>query len=322
MQKHWSTREVRAPQRQAYWVDAVCDTYVQLDCEVPKGAERLSGVIDADVLATLGFSRVTASAQAVKRTPEKIAHAVDDYFLVSVQSSGHGAITQDGRVAMLAPGDFALYDSTRPYELRFEDAFQQFVVRFPARALREKLKSPERITACTVSGQRGAGRLFSNMVRSVAADLAALEPGSMAAVAEGIESVLVGCLSAVPGAGPLPSSNALVFHRERIKAFAQRRLTDPALDIHQIAAHLNLSPSTVHRAFEGEPVSLSRWIWLQRLEGARRDLADPAQAARSVTEIAFAWGFNDAAHFSRSFRSHYNCAPRDLRVAHGARIKR
>lgn len=314
MQKHWSTNEVRAPHRQAYWVDAVCDTYVQLDCEVPKGAERLSGVIDADALATLGFSRVTASAQAVRRTPEKIAHAVDDYFLVSVQSSGNGAITQDGRVAMLGAGDFALYDSTRPYELRFEDAFQQYVIRFPARALREKLKSPERLTACTISGGRGAGRLFVNMIRSVAADLNNLEPGSTAAVAESIESILVGCLSAMPGAEPLPSSNALTFHRERIKAFAQRRLRDPELDVHQIAAHLQLSPSTVHRAFEDEPTSLSRWIWLQRLEGARRDLADPAQAARSVTEIAFAWGFNDAAHFSRSFRNHYNCAPRDLRA--------
>jgi len=29
----------------------------------------------------------------------------------------------------------------------------------------------------------------------------------------------------------------------------------------------------------------------------RRDLSDPAHAARHISDIAFAWGFNDLAHF-------------------------
>ena len=32
---------------------------------------------------------------------------------------------------------------------------------------------------------------------------------------------------------------------------------------------------------------LSAWIWSQRLNAARRDLCDPALAARSVSQIAF-----------------------------------
>ena len=66
---------------------------------------------------------------------------------------------------------------------------------------------------------------------------------------------------------------------------------------------LRLSPSNVHRAFAGEPLSLSGWIWAQRLDGARRDLCDPVLLRRSISEIAFDWGYNDAAHFSRAFRA-------------------
>ena len=78
---------------------------------------------------------------------------------------------------------------------------------------------------------------------------------------------------------------------------------------------LRLSPSTLHRAWQGEPCSIAEWIWAQRLDAARRDLCDPAQRGRSVSAIAFSWGFNDAAHFSRAFRARFGCAARDLRGA-------
>lgn len=53
----------------------------------------------------------------------------------------------------------------------------------------------------------------------------------------------------------------------------------------------------------------------QRPDLARRELSDPLHASRSVSDIAFACGFNDAAHFSRSFRARFGCAPRVLRPA-------
>jgi len=52
----------------------------------------------------------------------------------------------------------------------------------------------------------------------------------------------------------------------------------------------------------------------RRLDATRRDLCDPALAARSISEIAFAWGFNDAAHFSRAFRARFGRSPRELRA--------
>jgi len=51
------------------------------------------------------------------------------------------------------------------------------------------------------------------------------------------------------------------------------------------------------------------------LDAARRDLCDPGLAASSVSRIAFSWGFNDAAHFSRAFRARFGCSPRELRAA-------
>ncbi|MDH4393235.1 MAG: helix-turn-helix domain-containing protein [Aquabacterium sp.] len=53
---------------------------------------------------------------------------------------------------------------------------------------------------------------------------------------------------------------------------------------------------------------------MQRLDACRRDLADVRLAERSVSALAFSWGFNDAAHFSRSFREQFGQSPRAWRA--------
>jgi len=181
MSRTISTDTVAARQRLAFWTDLVCDTYVQLECNPPQGGDRIDGEIVADELASLQLSRVTATAQLVKRTPALIARASEDHFLVSIQTQGRGVISQDGRHAVLGPGDFALYDSTRPYQLTFDDNFQQFVLKLPGPTLRTALRDTERLTATTVRGDRGAGHLMIGMIRTLAADIGALAPESAAA---------------------------------------------------------------------------------------------------------------------------------------------
>ncbi|HSB24801.1 MAG TPA: helix-turn-helix domain-containing protein [Burkholderiaceae bacterium] len=309
------TTQAVDPSRQlAYWTEMVCDTYVQLDCDAAADARTIEGEIAVDQLATLQLSRVTATAQHVRRTPARIARASEDYFLVSIQSQGSGAVVQDGRSALLAPGDFALYDSTRPYELHFDRPFQQYVLKLPGPTLRTALRDTNRFTATSVSGARGAGHLMINMIRTLAADIDTLAPASAVAVADSVTQILIAGLSALPAARQPALSHLTALHREQIKACVRTRLREPGLSVASIAAQLRLSPSTLHRAWLGEPCSLADWIWAQRLDAARRDLCDPTLDARSVSEIGFSWGFNDAAHFSRAFRARFGCAPSELRA--------
>jgi AraC-like DNA-binding protein len=314
MHRLWSTDIVEARDRLSYWIEAVCNTYVQLECDTPQRDRVFNGTIEANRLATLGLSRVTSSPQWVRRTPQKIARATEDYFLVSIQTKGRGKIVQDGRIADLAPGDFALYDSTRPYELIFEEPFQQHVLQLPGAVLRGRLRDTETLTARKVCGDRGAGHLMIGMINTLAADIDTLESGSVAAIAESVENILVAGLCSLPGTADPAVSQLTAYHRDQIKTYVLRHLRDPQLSVQAIAAHLRLSPSTIYRAFASEPISLNSWIWNQRLDGAKRDICDPALAGRTITEIVFGWGFNDAAHFSRIFRARFGCSARELRA--------
>jgi len=55
--------------------------------------------------------------------------------------------------------------------------------------------------------------------------------------------------------------------------------------------------------------TLERSIWSQRLDACERVLRDPRSAGRTITDIAYAFGFSDAAHFSRSFQRRFGAAP-------------
>jgi len=61
-------------------------------------------------------------------------------------------------------------------------------------------------------------------------------------------------------------------------------------------------------------LSVSDWIRVQRLAHCKDDLANPLLDRKSITEIAFFWGFNDSAHFSRAFRQEFGMSPRRFRT--------
>lgn len=52
----------------------------------------------------------------------------------------------------------------------------------------------------------------------------------------------------------------------------------------------------------------------RRLDGAARDLRDPARCGRDIGRIAFDWGFSDLSHFTRRFKQRFGMRPRDWRA--------
>src|SRR5207245_7988642 len=71
-------------------------------------------------------------------------------------------------------------------------------------------------------------------------------------------------------------------------------------------------PLSLHDAL---PIcSVADWIRERRLRQCHSDLSDPHLRRKSITEIAFFWGFNDSAHFSRSFKEKFGICPRVFRT--------
>lgn len=322
LQSRWSTQHISPHGRRDFWIEAISDAFVPLDCASDGPPEQFYGAIDARRLDMLTLSLVQSCGQRVVRTGDQIARNGQDMFLVSLQLRGEATIIQEARSAALLPGDFALYDSTRPYELVFSGEFEQIVLAMPGALLRNRIGDAETLTARTIEGRRGIGQLFCGMVTPLVRNFDALPAPSIAALSASIENILIAGLASLdPSSRATACASQAMLRRDRIKAYVTENLRNPSLNVDLIAASLRVAPSTVHRSFVGEPTSLNSWIWARRLDNARSELCDPRLAHRTITDIAFGWGFNDTAHFSRAFRNRFGCAPRDLRadrLGHGA----
>src|SRR5882757_3733615 len=147
------------PQRRlAVWQDIVCDTFVGLDCRSDMD-EAFWGSVSQSMVGPVTCTRVDSCAQRVFRTPSRIARASEDFVLVALGNSGVNGVYQDGREAKVAAGQFVIYDTTRPYELRFDDSFSQTIFQMPRKLLQQRIGSFDALTATTFSSDRPLERL-------------------------------------------------------------------------------------------------------------------------------------------------------------------
>jgi AraC-like DNA-binding protein len=103
--------------------------------------------------------------------------------------------------------------------------------------------------------------------------------------------------------------------RDRVKSFIRHHVRESSLSIDDIARTFNCTKRYLHKVFSDDERSLNRFIWDLRLDRCSRDLANPGLLDRSITEIAFGWGFRNTPHFSRQFRQRFGVSPSAYRAA-------
>jgi AraC-like DNA-binding protein len=298
--------------RLALWQDIVCDVFVGLDCKSDLGSAFRGSVTQA-ALGKAVCSEVCSDRQHVFRTPSRIARSDQDFVLMALGNRGDGGVAQDGRETVVHPGEFTLYDTTRPYELKFNSTFTQTIFKVPREMLQRRLGGTEALTAMSFGADVPLERLAYDFVFRLCQSADRLAPDNAAALSEQAVDLLAMALSERLGRMSLPSSthrSALIY---RLKAHVRAHLADPDLSLPDTAAALGISPRYVNDLLADEETSFQRYVLAERLARCRRDLASPMLVHRHISEIAFAWGFNDLSHFGRVFRERFGMSPRDFR---------
>ena len=293
--------------------EAVSHTFVPLLAET--GDENsFTGAVTHNELGSLLFADVTAGPHVVRRNSRLIRRADPECYKLTLQLAGTAMITQDDRQAVMAPGDLTLYDTTRPYELRFDGPFRMIVLMFSRSLLQVPQAAVRSLTGHRIPGDNGLGMLIgpfvSGLMRRVDTTAAPADRPLCDAVLDMLAAALVDELATGSAAPNGPRQTVLL---QRIKSYIDDELGDPDLGPASVAVAHHISPRYLRKLFEGEGDSVARWIRSRRLEQCRRDLGRPELCDKSVSALAGRWGFTDAAHFSRLFKSTYGQPPREYR---------
>lgn len=288
--------------------DAVSRTFVPLLAEPSRPVDAFGCRLRSSEVGLLQISEVEATPHVVRRD------ACDDpgYLKLGVQLAGSAILRQDGRSTTLVAGDFALYDTARPYELEFHDDYTMVVLMFRRSLLRLPAAELETRTARTLRSVGGAGALLGPLLDGVARECRDDAPAGGGHVCDAVLSLLAATLAA-PAAYEPRSGDRLATLRESAKAYIEHHLSDPGLDVARVAQAHHVSPRYLQKAFANELESVAGHIRVRRLERCGADLADPAEL-RSAAAVGAHWGFCDPGHFSRAFRAHFGVPPGEYRA--------
>ncbi|AUH42628.1 AraC family transcriptional regulator [Streptomyces sp. CMB-StM0423] len=319
--------EVPAPDRFSHWTNRMCSR-MEGFCALEPGGERWDGTGFLAEELEIGLGEVQVAARRLSPVNVRRASADADVgddayqFLMPLQGSLH--TDWDGRTGVCRPGGMYFHDGTRlnGFDCRPPDAcgtFDALVVTIPKERLTLPAGSLRRLVGRELPGDQGPGALLAGAVGHVLSSADVYRPTDTArlgtAVLDLVHAHLAHQLEALTpeSLDPEHRRHALLV---RVVDFMRHHLEDPELTPQSVADAHHVSVSYLHRIFRahtGGRETVAGWIRRQRLEHARRDLADPVLAAVPVHRIAARWGYIHAAAFTRNFRAAYGVTPREYR---------
>jgi AraC-like DNA-binding protein len=310
-----STDDIAEKERFDYWRDVISREYANLEVRATGALERFSGRAAHMNVGSAAIREVTAgpTPHIGLRTPQAIARAEEQYFVVTVVVDGNGAIVQGERVAVLGPGDLTLHDLSRPVTIQFERGFHMYVLHFPHTLMQAVFPQAFAATVLTVSGRDTAAGLVRPLCDQLFRSAGTASPGAQQHLATAAMELVSGSLADLTSqtiGAPMRTA-----HLVRARQHIEQHLWDPELSVEAIAGAVFISSRYLRAIFQDSGTTVSRYLMERRLDRALHDLADPGVAHVSVADIAARLGFKSAGHFATTFKAKFGMSPREHRRA-------
>jgi AraC-like DNA-binding protein len=308
----FSTSFVHARDRVDYWREEASKVLVAHQFSTPIG-HAFEGVIEAGALGSLAASIFDCNECSGARTLDCLRRGYIDELLLSVQLEGSLALYQDGRDAVVETGDVLLVDPRRPFHVNVPKHTRSFVVKVPRSEMRARLGEVTMLTAQPIKPEGPVGALASNFFSMLAPRTAELdEPMGNKVAQQAFDLVALAFESEVMDRrAKLSSARATTLLR--LKAIIEARLCDPELKPAVAASAAGISVRYANALLAQEDTSLERFIMFRRLQHCYQALSDPTQSLRTVSDIAYSYGFSDVSHFARRFKAEFGCSPSECR---------
>jgi AraC family transcriptional activator of tynA and feaB len=312
MMKLFSTGDVHPRDRFDYWHSVACNNLVG-HSSTPECRQTFAAEIETGMLADIELVLFENSPMNVARTAKHIAQSQGDELFVCRQAAGLLALEQDGRQLVLGAGDVTLLDPLLPYGARFSGGSKLLVVKVPRRELAARIGKIREMIAIALKPSEAGHRWTSSSLAMLPNVAGRMTPAAEEVAKNQIlDLIAVSLLNARGSLGPCISSARSVALLN-VRAVIESRLSDPHLNATSVAQAAGVSIRYANALLAEENSSIMRLVLAMRLARCRQALEDPLQDNRTVSEIAYGWGFSDMTHFGRRFKAMYDVSPRDYR---------
>src|SRR4030081_1261055 len=302
-----------APKRQIQcWTDALTDLCGHFDVD-PMESSSFEGRVNYTSVSRLKLCQIEASQHRIAQTVSRAKASQHPYVKILFQTHGISYFEQSGRHIEVMPGDCLAYDVSCPHTIVSPSLTRHEIVIVPKELLQERGFRLSKMSACKLSARTGTGRIAHDFVHAAFDEAAKLSPYNAIGVADSLIDLLLLPLREADTAFDRGGAEAMYI---RAQFFIREHLRDSELSIDQISAALGCTKRYLHMLFSDRGTTISDYIRHARLQNCRHELE--TQAGKSVTDVAFSWGFSSSSHFSRVFREYFGVVPSAIHKAqHG-----
>jgi AraC-like DNA-binding protein len=238
----------------------------------------------------------------------RLADTNADVIGITINVSGRIRCRSGGKEMLVEPHQVFVWNSLRPQGFVSYDRRHEITLIMPAARAPRAIAQVADCDAGAAGTAAGSG-LFSvaaGQLRIICSELEFLDDAALAIACQAFLDTLDAAVLVPRDSSGRESVRASQLRT--IKRYIEDRLDDSQLSTLSVARANDMSVRSLHLIFSESGVSVGRWIRERRL---RRCYSELAHAPRdvSVTDIAFRWGFNDAAHFSRVFKAAFGQTP-------------
>lgn len=313
----YQTTAIAPPNQVNYWNEVYGERFAQVRFD-PADRAGFPAELKLGAIGAVDFACIRAPKTEVERTRAH-ARSVSDRLLAFIMLvRGSGEFTHCGNVSRFEAGDTILCDNTAPSYSRYDGPFEIVIARTTESALRSRLPEFERLCGRRLRAGEGIADTAVGMARSLSEKIDGKLPVRFEPdVSRQLIDVFATAYAISFGAAASETSICAA-RGAQARSFLEAHLGDPDLTPEGAALALGISTRYLRLLMSDAGESPSAYILRRRLEECAKRLASDAYRGRTVTDIAFSWGFNSAAHFTRAFKAKYGMTPTDYRALYAA----
>ncbi|MGX7894629.1 helix-turn-helix domain-containing protein [Tsuneonella sp. HG222] len=295
--------------RQAAWRSAANSLFPGLSVEV-RNQSNMRGKIDQVALGSAQLCAIESAPATVRYEPGG-AHDEDwRHVSLMVQSCGTTTLTQAGCSVDLQAGDMCLVDERERFGLVNHDYSSILFLRLPRAPALARYPRLDRLFGTVMPAQDCGTRLLTDVLLRISEVAGNLGEIQRAAVVNSV----IQMLGVAEGFAKLPDSAD--WRVRRASDFIELNLSVAGITAEDVARDQGISRRRLDQLMQDElGRSISNLLWGRRMEQAAADLRDPHKARLSISQIAFANGYEDPAHFTRAFRRCHGIPPGQWRCS-------
>jgi AraC family transcriptional regulator, positive regulator of tynA and feaB len=305
-----STDQVKPSERPLLIQDALLSIFGRRGSHFVSWARPAMAKFEYGNIGDIRICKLTGTGYGCELTS---ASGYEDCLEVSIELEGTAYFTHAGRKLVQPPGQWTVLDAAKPSAIMAPQGSETLILTLPREKLVDGRSNLDELLLRPFSRSYGIGRVVCDFLFSVVTELPKLGSRFEPDIANTLCHLLR--LSVIENLGASAALSHRELLRERIKAYILSDLRNPELSVDQVAAALHCTKRYLHKVFESEGVTVSDHIRQLRLDRCRSELLDPKHKERSVTDIAFSWGFSSSAHFCTTFKQRFGIPPSRCRAA-------